>query len=100
MVDEGLGDHGAELVVVPGFGEELVDGALVDGVGDGFQVGVAGKHDADGIGVEVLDPAEELGAVHFRHALVGEDDLDVVLGQVGEGVLGAGGGEYLVAVAA
>src|SRR5579862_4607652 len=43
---ERLADLGAQVLVVPGFGQELVDRTAVDRVGDGAEVGIAAQHDA------------------------------------------------------
>src|SRR5690606_8435061 len=36
----------ANLLVIPGLGQELVDGALVDGLGHGFEIGVTRQNNA------------------------------------------------------
>ena len=97
---EGLADLLAQLVVIPGLGQELVDGAMVDCVGHRLQVGIAGEHQADGRRVDLADAGEELGARHVRHALVGDHHLDRLLGEYLEGLGRRGGGQDGVAFAA
>ncbi|KAG1395228.1 hypothetical protein G6F59_014037 [Rhizopus arrhizus] len=72
----------------------------LDRVGHRVQIGVAGQHQADRIRVQHLHPAEELGAAHVAHALVGQDHLHVVDRQQVERIAHVAGGEDAVAVAA
>lgn len=90
----------AQLVVVPRFGQELVDCAAVNCPGDGVEVSVAGEYDADGIRIEFPNPGEEFGPAHLGHPLVGEDHLHVVGGQQLEPFLRAAGGQNPIALAA
>ncbi|MNV76906.1 hypothetical protein D3C71_1702900 [compost metagenome] len=69
----------AQALVVPRFREELVDGPLVDRVGNRLQLGVARQHHANRVRVELLGAAKELDPGHSRHALVRDDDVNGVL---------------------
>src|SRR5690554_6573482 len=91
VVFERLPDMLPQLFFVPGLGQELVDCALVDGLGHGFQVGVAGQHNAHGVRMNGFHLAVKLGAGHFRHALVCNDHLYFVFCQQGEGFADVGG---------
>jgi hypothetical protein len=91
-----LTDHRLQLLGLPRLGDVAVDVALVDGVDDGADVGVAGHQQPDGVGELLAQPAEELHAGHLRHALVGEDDVDRLLVDELERVGGAGGAQDLV----
>ena len=81
LAPECLFDVGAKQFVVPGFGQELVDCALVDGVGDRLQVGVPGKDNAHAVGMNILDAAQELHTGHAGHALIGDHHVDAVLAE-------------------
>ncbi|OEZ48220.1 hypothetical protein DUGA6_63390 [Duganella sp. HH105] len=90
----------AQLLVVPGLGQEFVDRAFVDGVGHGLQLRVAGQHDADGVRRQLPGLAQEVGAQHAGHALVGDDDVDRMLGQHRQSLRAVVGAVDLVVVAA
>ena len=68
-----------QFLWLPRLGDVAVDVALVDGVDDGLDVGVAGEQQADGVGMCFAEAFEELDAGHLRHALVGHDDVDLLL---------------------
>ena len=96
---EGFGDMLAQLMVFPGLGEELEDGALVDGVRDGLQLGIARQHDAYGLRTQQLGLAQEVGAQHAGHALVRHDHVDRMAGQHVQPFLAAVGRQDMVAIA-
>ncbi len=73
----------------------LIDVAPVDGVDDIVGVGVAGEDDADGVRVVSAQPLQQFDAAHPRHALVGDDDGDIVLVPEDlQRLVAGGGGEY------
>src|ERR1700674_5251369 len=100
LSSERFRDMIAQLAVVPGLREELVDGALINRIGDRLQFGIPREYDAHGFRVNVLRPAEEFHAGHGRHALIGNNDVNIVSREELETLLSAPGGEYLVAVTA
>ena len=70
-----------------GFGDEVVDRAVVDRVGERRGVAVRGDHDPDRLRVDRGRAREELGARHAGHAVIGDhhrhrlgvDDLEPLL---------------------
>ncbi len=89
-------DGEPQVLIVPGLGDELVDRPFVDRPHDGLHVGVAGEHDADDLRPAAFDLLEHLGPGHPRHAVVGDHQVDLLLGQSLQGVLRIRGGEDLV----
>lgn len=87
---EGAFEGGFQEGDVPGFGDVFVDGAGVDGVDGGFQVGEGGDEDADDLGAEAAGLFEQLDALFAGHALVGDEDTDFLL-MVFEDLVGLGG---------
>ena len=67
-----------ELLALPRLGDVAVDAARVDRPHDRVDVGVAGEHDAVGVGPDLHRPREELDTAHDRHPLVRDDDGRVV----------------------
>src|SRR5579885_3805119 len=96
---EGVADLHTQIVVVPRFGEEFVDRALVDRLGHGAEIGVAAQHHAHRARMHVLDLAQQLGAGGAGHALIRDDDADLLAREEVHGVLGGSGGEDAIAVA-
>jgi hypothetical protein len=80
----------AQQLVVPGLGQELVDGALVDGIRNRIQFGVARQNDANRIRLALFDNAKEIRAAHSGHALVGHNDTDRMFFQHRQSGLTAG----------
>jgi len=66
----------AHLLGRPRLGDEAVDRSFVDRALEGLGVAVRGHHDADRLRVDPRDAREELGAGHFRHAVIGEHQGD------------------------
>ena len=64
---------------VPRLEDVAEDVPFVDRVDDGLDVGVAGEEHPDRVGLELAGLAEEDVARHARHALIGEDHVDVVV---------------------
>ena len=91
-----LRHHFAHLVESKGLGN-IVEGALLHRVHCRFEGGIT--CDEDDLGVGTVSPAffQDLQAVHFLHAQVGEDDVELLLVQVGQRVGAALGGGDLVA---
>src|SRR5262249_47603503 len=73
-----------ELAVLPRLGDELVDAAGVDGAEQALDVGVGSEQDADDVGSLLRDAAEQLGAGHLRHPLIGDHHAHLLLGQASE----------------
>ena len=78
-----------------GLEQEAVHLALVDGAHRGFQIRLAGKDHADGVGPLLAHLGEELAARHARHAFVGDHDVDVVAREDHQTLLRRIGGEDL-----
>ncbi len=95
----GLVQDGQQLVGIPRLADVAIDVALVDGVDDGLDVGVAGEQQTDGVGPIAADAAKELDAADVRHALVGHDDVDWLLVQQAQTIPSAGGAEHAVLAA-
>jgi hypothetical protein len=90
-------DDGAQRFAVTGLVQELVGDRQRPH--DGFALGLAGQHDARRGGEVALDVAQQLGAVHARHAHVGDDHVRRRLLHVFEGLLAAEGEGHLPALA-
>ena len=69
----GLLDHRAQRLAVAGLVQELVGHRQCPH--DGFALRLAGEHDACRGGEVTLDVAQQLGAIHARHAHVGDDHV-------------------------
>ena len=69
----GLLDHRAQRLAVAGLVQELVGHRQRPH--DGFALRLAGEHDARRGGEVTLDVAQQLGAIHARHAHVGDDHV-------------------------
>jgi len=93
---EGQGDGDAQVVVVPRLEDELVDRAVVDRPHHRVGVGVAGEHDADGVGRLLLDLAQEARAVHAGHQEVADHQVEAAFGEALQAFLAAAGADHLV----
>ena len=69
----------AQFVVVPRLVHETIDLAFVHRTDHGFQIRIAGEQHAQRARVGCLDVAQRIHAGFFRHALVADDDVDVML---------------------
>ena len=65
-----------QLLGMPGLQQVLPDARLVDAGNDVLGVGVAGKNQAHGFRPLGTHAAQEFDALHARHALVGQHDMD------------------------
>jgi hypothetical protein len=61
-----------------------------DGAEDSLLFGLAGEDDAHNFRVSVLNAIEQLGAIHRRHAHVGDDGVEGLLRENFESGLAAG----------
>jgi hypothetical protein len=77
----GAAQEGLQLLGVPGLGDVLPHEALVEAADNHVDVRVTGDEDADRGGVDGLELAEELDAGHLRHALVAEDQMDLLVAE-------------------
>ena len=73
---QGQGDGQSNVVIVPGFEDEPINGTFLDGPHDSVGVGVAGEHDADGIRPTFPNFSQQFATVHARHHEVCHDQLD------------------------
>src|ERR1041385_2224999 len=86
-LDEGGVDRLHEGLGADGLGEEVLDGCLVDGAHGDVELWVRGEQDAGHIGGHLARLGEELQAIHSRHAVVGEDEGDLLFLEDLEGFL-------------
>ena len=70
--------HAADLLRVPRLGDVAIDLAEVDRLDQHVDVGERGEDDADRVGLARAHLAQQLDAGHLRHALVGDDDRDLL----------------------
>jgi hypothetical protein len=75
-------DRVAQFLGTARFEEEPDDTGLVDRARRRLDRAVAGQQDPCGGGKLVRDEAEELGAGHARHTLVGNDHVDGAFGEL------------------
>ena len=93
VLGEGVVQSGGEEVLGAGFSEETEDVAFINHADSGFKVGVAGEHDADGVGGALAEGGQELDAIHAGHLAVGDNDgIGAVLREPGQGGFAAIGG--------
>src|SRR5690606_19370106 len=71
--------HAAHFLRVPRLRDVAVDLPEVDRLDEHVDVGERGQNDSDRVGLPVAHPAKQLDARHLRHALVGDDDRDVLV---------------------
>ena len=75
---------------------EVVGGALLDGLHGGFYVAVAGNHHHLGVGRLFPGLAQDGQAVQVRHLQIGQDDVEIFLGQqAGAGRAAGGHGAFV-----
>ena len=97
VVVEGQADGVLEIVIVPGFGDEAVHLALVDGADNRRGVGKSRKDDSNGVRPLLADFVQKVDPGHAGHPVVGYDHLDIrVLPQGFKSVLTRFGGENVV----
>ena len=72
-------DRLAQLLRRARLGQEPEHFALVDRALDRVEIGVAGEQDAHGPRRERADLRQHLDAGHLRHAVIGHDDVDVLV---------------------
>ena len=75
----GLPHRFEDVLRLPRLLEEAEDAGTVDGADQGRGVGKAGQNDPGHVGLAGAQLLEHLDAGHLRHALVGDDDVDVRL---------------------
>ena len=73
-----------DLLVIPGFGDVTVNFTFIDGRDRRGDIRVAGEQDAHGRWPALADLLEKGSAVHFRHAHVGNDQIDRFLFELGQ----------------
>ena len=70
-------DDGDDFAVIPGLSDVTINLALVDG-GDGrCDIRIAGQQQPHGLRPAPFGLLEKGGAIHFRHAHVGNNQIDV-----------------------
>lgn len=86
---ERLAQGQEQFVVVPRLAEVMVDASLVDRLGDGRQVGMAGEQDPNGLREAAVDFRQQGGAVHVRHPRIGDHQVDGTTVEQLQGLLAA-----------
>ena len=76
-----LAEDPFELSGIPGFEDVAEDVAFVDGVDHRLDVGVPREEHSDCVGLEPSGMAQELITRHAGHALVGEDQVDLLMAE-------------------
>jgi hypothetical protein len=94
---EGLGDQVEDLVGSTGLGDVVV-GAALDGVDGGGDGALAGDDDDLDLGGGLLDVIEELEAAHAGEGQIGEDDVELALVELGDGLDRVVGRDHRVAL--
>ncbi|MDT4821239.1 hypothetical protein FQZ97_544090 [compost metagenome] len=97
---EGFTQLVAQVVRVPGTGDEAVDHALVHRLEDAAHFGGAAEGHADRFRVDHLDPPQEFHAVHVGQAEAGQHHIDCLGGHQVERRLAGVGDEHPVALQA
>ncbi len=89
---QGAFDAVTELVLVPGLRDVAIDRLEVDRLDQVAIVGEAGEDDGHQVRPQRQAAPDHLEAMHFRHALVGHHDRDLVLSEHGQrrGTVGRG----------
>ena len=67
-----------QLVILPWLGDIAEYLTLVDRIDHGGQIGIPGQQNPRGVARQLLGFLKKLHAGHFRHALIGQDDVDAV----------------------
>jgi len=88
-VREGARDHQREKLRVDRLGDEVV-GAGADGADRRVEAGVAGEHDDGDVGLDTEHALAELRPAQAGHPEIGEDHVEVLLGDQLERVVGRG----------
>ena len=75
---EPVSKHDFEIIVLPRFLDILIEPDIVDGFDRVFLVRVAGQENSRRFGLNFLDSGEKRDAIHVRHQVIGNDDVDSV----------------------
>ncbi|MGA8501128.1 MAG: hypothetical protein WB683_06240 [Candidatus Sulfotelmatobacter sp.] len=62
----------ASVSLLQGFGQKAEDASFIDGGHRATDIGIAGQHDANGVGRKHFHFCQKLGPIHFRHSHVGD----------------------------
>ena len=73
--------EGEHFGVIPGLGDVAINFALIDGCHGGGDVGITGEEDAHHLRPAFAHLLEEGGAVHFRHAHIGNYQVNMLFSQ-------------------
>src|SRR5262249_20680907 len=84
-----VADDEAKIVVVPRFLDELIKTDVVDRLDGVFLVRVSSQKDPRYERKSIFDVSQESDAIHFRHEIVGDGEIDVgvIHFQVAQGLL-------------
>ena len=89
---DGLPDHRPQLVRVERLRDVAQDAAQIDRADQRLDVGVPGEDERDQVGPDLASARDDLDPGHARHALIRDQDADLVLPQDLEGFGAAQGG--------
>ena len=79
---EHLHDYCLQLGVRPRLAYEPEDACFVDGTDDSFHVCTRAQDDPRRIRLQLLHARQKRHAVHYRHAVIGDHEIDVMVGHV------------------
>jgi hypothetical protein len=97
VLAERIANDRRQLVGIPRLADVAVDVPFIDRIDDRVDVGVTGHHEPDNVREFFAHPGEKLRASHARHALVGDDDVNVgTESEDVERLIGALGGQDLI----
>ena len=75
-------NHGAQSLAIARLAEKLMRNP--DSAARGFWLCLSREHDADCAGIVLLHLLQQRGAVHARHAHVGDDDVEGLPFELGQ----------------
>ncbi len=88
---KGLAQGQQQFLVIPGLAQVTVDLPFVDGLGNQFQVRVAGQQDAGGARVLLMDTRQQGRAIHLRQMGGADHQVHLPAGQELQGLGGIAG---------
>ena len=92
---DGVGEHAAHLLGVPGLGDVAVDAAQVDRLDEDVDVGERGHDDPHRVGADLARGLQQIEAGHPRHPLVGDDHRHVLRARQRQRLFAAAGQQKL-----
>jgi len=81
---EHLHDNRFQLSVRPGLAYETEDACFVDGTDDSLHIRIRAQDDPRSIGLQFLHPRQKRHAIHHRHAVIGDHEIEMMAGHIFE----------------